>query len=163
MSIANPPTEADLARFVYDEARLLDTRRYDAWYDLFAEDGTYWVPLTPGQPDPVNHTSLAYEDRFLLQLRIERFKTPNAHAQHPPSRCLHVLQRPEVESYDPEANSYVTRTPFLYTEARGDEQQIYAATAYHHLRVEDGALKIRQKRVDILNSDAALPSIQLFL
>lgn len=163
MSIANPPTEADLVRFVTDEARLLDTRQYEEWYALFAEDGYYWVPLTPGQPDPVNHTSLAYEDRFLLRLRIERFKTPNAHAQHPPSRCLHVLQRPDVETRDPQANRYVTRTPFLYTETRGDEQQIYAATAFHYLRVEDGALKIVLKRVDILNSDAALPSIQLFL
>lgn len=162
MSIANPPTEADLVRFVTDEARLIDTKRYEEWYELFAEDGAYWVPLTPGQPDPIDHTSLAYEDKFLLKLRIERFKTPNAHAQHPASRCLHVLQRPEVESYDPAANRYVTRTPFLYTETRGDEQQIYAATAFHHLAVEEGALRIKLKRVDILNSDAALPSIQLF-
>lgn len=163
MSVSNPPTEADLIRFVTNEARLIDTRQFEAWYDLFAEDGYYWVPLTPGQPDGINHTSLAYEDRFLLQLRIERLKTPNAFAQHPQSRCLHVLQQPEVETYDPEANNYVTRTPFLYVETRGDEQQVYAATAFHHLRTEGGALKIRLKRVDILNCDAALPSIQLFL
>jgi hypothetical protein len=57
----------------------------------------------------------------------------------------------------------VTRTPFIYTETRGDESQRYAATAWHTLVNSSSGLKIRLKRVDILNADAALPSIQLFL
>jgi hypothetical protein len=57
----------------------------------------------------------------------------------------------------------LTRTPFLYTETRGDESQRYAAIAWHTLVRSDAGLRIRLKRVDILNADAALPSIQLFL
>ena len=45
---------------------------------------------------------------------------------------------------------------------RGDEQQMYACTALHTLTVESGTLKIRLKRVNLLNCEAALPSIQLF-
>ena len=30
-------------------------------------------------------------------------------------------------------------------------------------RVDDGALRIRLKRVDLLNCDAALPAVQLFI
>ena len=45
----------------------------------------------------------------------------------------------------------------------GDESQRYAATAWHTLVRADGGLRIRLKRVDLLNCDAALPSIQLFL
>jgi 3-phenylpropionate/cinnamic acid dioxygenase small subunit len=157
------PSEQDLIRFVVREARLLDEKRFDEWYELFAEDGYYWVPLAPGQTDPLNHTSLAYEDRLLLQLRIERLKSPNAYSQKPPSRCLHVLQTPEVERSDPARGEYVTRTAFLYTETRGDESQRYAATAWHTLVWSQEGLRIRLKRVDILNCDAALPSIQLFL
>lgn len=154
-------TENDPVRFVVREARLLDEKRFDEWYELFTEDGHYWVPASPAQPDPLNHNSLAYEDRLLLKLRIERLKQPNAYSQKPASRCLHVLQAPEVEKT--EGLQVTVRTPFLYTETRGDESQRYAATAWHTLVMSPEGLKIRLKRVDILNCDAALPSIQLFL
>jgi 3-phenylpropionate/cinnamic acid dioxygenase small subunit len=117
----------------------------------------------PGQPDALSHNSLAYEDKLLLKLRIERLKSPRAYSQRPPSRCLHVLQEPDVEKLDYERGEFVTRTPFLYTETRGDDSQRYAATAWHTLVWSDERLRIRMKRVDLLNCDAALPSIQLFL
>lgn len=151
-----------LIRFVYRETRLLDERRFDEWYELFAEDALYWVPLAPGQQDGLNHASLMYEDKLLLKLRVERLRNPRSYSLHPQVRSQHVLQHPEVESVDAAANEYRLRTPFLYVEARGDEQQLYAAVATHVLRVEHGVLRIRMKRVDLLNCDAALPSIQLF-
>ena len=86
------PLEEDLARFVRREARLIDEKRFDEWLALFTEDARYWVPAAPGQTDPLGHNSLAYEDRLLLELRIERLKSPRAYSQRPPSRCLHVLQ-----------------------------------------------------------------------
>ena len=152
---------SDPIQFVIREARLLDEKRFDEWYELFAEDGHYWVPASPDQPDPLNHNSLAYEDRLLLKLRIERLKQPTAYSQKPASRCHHLLQKPEVEKT--EKNGFLMRTNFIYTETRGDESQRYAATAWHSLVMADEKLKIRLKRVDILNCDAALPSIQLFL
>jgi len=155
--------EAELARFVIREARLIDEKRFDEWYELFADDAYYWVPLVPGQTDPLVHNSLAYEDKLLLKLRIERLKQPTAYSQKPQSRCLHVLQAPEVEKSDPARGEYLTRTPFMYTETRGDESQRYAAIAWHTLVGASGGLRIRLKRVDILNADSALPSIQLFL
>jgi 3-phenylpropionate/cinnamic acid dioxygenase small subunit len=155
--------EAELARFVIREARLIDEKRFDEWYELFTEDAYYWVPLAPGQTDPLAHNSLAYEDKLLLKLRIERLKQPTAFSQKPASRCLHVMQTPEVEKSDPARREVLMRTPFLYTETRGDDSQRYAATAWHTLVQSDQGLKIRLKRVDILNADSALPSIQLFL
>ena len=41
--------------------------------------------------------------------------------------------------------------------------QMFTGVALHHLVWQDGALRIRLKRVNLLNCDAALPSIQLFL
>jgi 3-phenylpropionate/cinnamic acid dioxygenase small subunit len=157
------PSERDLIRFVYHEARLLDEKRFDEWYELFTEDGCYWVPLIPDQLDPLDHASLAYEDRLLLKLRVERLKSPRAYSQHLPSRCHHLLQMPEVEKSDASGNQHVVRTQYIYTESRGDEQPIYACTAFHTLTVEGRVLKMRLKRVNLLNCDAALPSIQLFL
>jgi 3-phenylpropionate/cinnamic acid dioxygenase small subunit len=157
------PSEHDLVRFVLREARLIDEKRFDEWFELFTEDAYYWVPLAPGQADPLNHNSIAYEDKLLLRLRIERLASPLAYSQKPASRCHHVLQMPEVEESDPAKGEYLTRTPFIYTEAKGEESQRYAATAWHTLVWAQGRLRIRLKRVDILNCDAALPSIQLFL
>ncbi len=157
------PTREDLVEFVYHEARLIDEKRFDEWYDLFTEDAWYWIPLVPDQQDAVVHTSLMYEDKLLLKLRIERLRHPRSHSQRPESRCLHVLQRPEVERTDADKGEHLVRTSFFYVETRGDEQQVYGATAFHTLVVEDGRVRIRQKRVNILNCDAALPSVQLFL
>jgi 3-phenylpropionate/cinnamic acid dioxygenase small subunit len=152
----------DLIRFVYHEARLLDEKHWDEWYALFTDDAFYWVPLTHDQPDGMNHTSLAYEDKLLLQLRIERLKR-NPFSQQPVSRSQHVLQRPEVELADDAAGRWILRTAFYYAEARLDTVQMYTGVTLHHLVRVDGTLRIELKRVNLLNCDAALPSIQLFI
>ncbi len=152
--------ETDIARFIYGEARLLDEKRWDEWYELFTEDGHYWVPLTRNQPDAEFHTSLAYEDKLLLRLRIERLRRAPP-SQHPQSFSQHVLQAPEIEAAtDAE---WRTRTPFHYAEARGDAIETCTGVARHELVRQGGALRIRMKRIDLVNCDAALPSIQLFL
>ena len=144
-----------LVRFVRHEARLLDEARWDEWLALFAEDGHYWVPLSPEQTDPLGHNSLAYEDTLLLRLRVERLKE-GPFSQHPRSRCQHVLQQPEPEG------ELMVRTAFLYVEVRGDEQQVHAGTVRHTLRDTPDGLRIVLKRVDLLSSGMALPSLQLF-
>ena len=156
-------SEEELARFLYREARLIDEKRLDEWYGLFTEDALYWMPLVRGQTDPHSHTSLFCEDRFLLKVRIERLKNPLSHSQQQPSFCQHVLQRPEVVERDDAAGEYALRTPFVYLETRLDEQVMLGGVAHHDLRLEDGGLKIAVKRIELLNRDAALPSIQLFL
>lgn len=155
-------SETDLIRFVYREARLLDEKRYDEWFALFTDDGHYWVPLSPDQTDALNHTSLAYEDSLLLKLRIERLKSPRAYSQQPPSRSHHLLQCPEIEEFDTAANHFLVRTSFIYTEAKGDEVQQFAGTVMHSLTLVDEQLRLRLKRVNLLQCDAALPSIELF-
>jgi 3-phenylpropionate/cinnamic acid dioxygenase small subunit len=151
-----------LIEFVYDEARLIDDKRYDDWFELFTDDGIYWMPLTHGQPDGVNHTSLFHEDKLLLKVRIERLKSPRSFSQHQPSYCQHVLQQPALESSDPEARTWVMRTPFVYVESRGDEQLLLAGVSRHHIVELDGRLRLRLKKVDVIMREAALPSIQLF-
>jgi 3-phenylpropionate/cinnamic acid dioxygenase small subunit len=154
-------TDAELAKFVRHEARLIDEKRFEEWYELFSDDAHYWVPAVHGQKSPLTENSLAYEDKLLLRLRLDRLQSPLAYSQKPASRCLHVMQETDVEKR--EGNEFLTRTAFIYTETRNDESQRYAAVAWHTLVALEGKLKIRLKRVDILNCDAALPSIQLFL
>ncbi|MGO4390105.1 aromatic-ring-hydroxylating dioxygenase subunit beta [Variovorax sp. M-6] len=150
--------------FVAAEAALLDAGRFDDWLALFAEDGHYWVPLLgAAQADPFSHNSIAYEDRLLLQLRIERLKNPRAHSQHPASHCQHVLQRSRIEQEDEVAGEVSLSTPFIYVESRGEQQQLLAGTCRHLLLRTPSGWAIRQKRVDLLNAGRALPAIQLFI
>jgi len=162
MSAGDAPSEQALADFIYYEARLIDEKRLDEWYELFSEDAIYWMPLTRDQPDGDLHTSLFYEDRFLLKVRIERLKRPASFSQHQPSFCQHVLQRPMLESRGSGTGPHVMRTPFIYLESRRDTQLVLAGVVYHHLIENQGSLRIRLKKVELLNREAALPAIQLF-
>jgi 3-phenylpropionate/cinnamic acid dioxygenase small subunit len=163
MTTPHDVTAEQLVKLVLHEARLLDARDHEAWNRLFTDDAIYWVPLEHDQPDGIDHTSHLYEDKLLRELRIERLKSPRAFSQQPHSRCHHLLQTPSVESMDAAANHFVTRTEFHYSEARGDEMLMLVGTAFHHFRVEAGELRFTHKRVNLLNCDAALPSIQLFI
>jgi len=157
------PTDRELIEFVVREARLIDQQRFDEWLDLYADDAFYWMPLEWNQTDPRLTCSLMYEDKLLLSIRVERLKGARTFSQKPKSRCHHVLQTPQVDSRDAAANSYVTWTPIHYVETRMDEQTLYAAWVTHHLSVEHGRLKIKLKRVDLINCDAAFGNIQLFM
>ncbi len=157
------PSDQQLIDFVIREARLLDQQQLDAWLDLFTEDGHYWMPVEWGQTDPRLTTSLMYEDKFLLRLRIDRLKSNRTFSQSPRSRCHHVLQVPQIDARNDAERTYVTWTPLHYVESRGDLQTLYAAWATHHLAVVADQIRIRLKRVDLVNCDAALGSIQLFV
>ena len=157
------PTDQELIDFVVSEARLIDQQRFDEWLDMYADDAFYWMPLEWNQTDPRLTCSLMYEDKLLLSIRVERLKGARTFSQKPKSRCHHVLQTPQVDSRDAAANRYVTWTPMHYVETRLEEQTLYAAWATHHLSVEDGKLRIKLKRVDLINCDAAFGNIQLFM
>ena len=157
------PTDAELIGFVTREARLHAEQRFDEGLGLFADDGYYWMPLEWGQTDPKLTCSLMYEDKLLLQIRVQRLHGNRTFSQKPKSRSHHLLQVPQVDKRDEAGNLYETWTSLHYVETRGDEQMLYAAWVRHHLTLEDGRLKIRLKRVDLVNCDAAFGNIQLFM
>ncbi|GBH23824.1 aromatic-ring-hydroxylating dioxygenase subunit beta [Burkholderia vietnamiensis] len=154
-------SDDELVAFVYREARLRDGRRYDEWLSMYADDARYWMPLSPDQPDTELHGALMDEDLLLLRIRIERLGGRRTFSQQPASRGHHLLQRPQVDRAEPDHGAYLLRTPFHYVETRPDEQTLFAGWYTHALAVRDDALRIRVKRVDLVNADAPLGSIQL--
>lgn len=162
MSQSWQPTGSDLIDFVYREARLLDDKRYEEWYDLFDDDGVYWVPLSADQTTATTEQSLAHEDKLLLRLRLERLKSPRVYAHQPTIHSQHVLQAPVIETQDSAANAFELRTAFFYTEAQHAGLMTLTGTVRHRLRVREGALRIVLKRIDLLNAKAAQSAIYLF-
>lgn len=159
--------DQQLIDFVYTEARLLDEQKFDAWLDLLTEDAYYWMPLAHDQADPLLHASLLYEDKLLLRVRFERLAGQRTFSQQPKSRSHHLLARPEIETghawHAPEKGQYVVRAAFHYVETRLDQQALYAGWSTYQLIATDAGLHIQQKRVDLVNCDSALRSIQLLM
>lgn len=160
-------TDQQLIDFVYAEARMLDEQRFEEWLELFTEDGYYWMPLAHDQTDPVLHASLLYEDKLLLRVRVERLAGQRTFSQQPRSRSHHLLARPEIEAshpwHAPDKGQYVVRVAFHYVESRLDQQALFAGWSTFELVAAESGLCIKQKRVDLLNCDAALRSIQLLM
>lgn len=154
-------TREDIIDFLYEEVRMLDEGRFSDWLDLWLPEGHYWMPLDYKQSDPLTCTSLLYEDDFMRKLRVERLNGERTFSQKPKSRCSHVIQRPFIDKFDTEAGEFETNTSMHYVETRLDEQFLLALTATHELKLVDGKLRIANKRVDLLNSDAAFGNIQL--
>lgn len=150
---ALPPGVMDeLQAFAFEEARLLDNGAFEAWADLFAEDGVYWVPSEPGQASPEDTLSLFHETRPLLKLRARRLGHPQTHIQAPPVRTHHHLSGLTATELAP--GLYLLRSMLLMVEWRNGEQRMFSARSEHRLRRSGTGFCIVHKRVDLLNCDA---------
>jgi 3-phenylpropionate/cinnamic acid dioxygenase small subunit len=149
-------------QFLFQEARLLDEQKFDEWSELFVEDGEYWVPVSPNQPDPRNYISLMYETDLLRAVRIRRYSHPNAFSLQPRPRSSHIVSNVLLDSENDSENEYVVHSKFVMSHYRNLVQDIYTGTYTHDLRLEGGKCKIVRKKVDLVNCDAALGNIMLY-
>lgn len=147
-----------VSQFVFQEARLLDERRWNEWEALFLEDGVYWAPATPDQPDPVDHVSLIYENQLLRKVRIARFASPAAPSLQPFPRTAHLVTNVMIDRYDGRTGELAVNSRFLMIEYRRDAQRFYGGAYAHDLVERDGQFRIRQKKVNLVNCEGPLES-----
>lgn len=156
--------QQSLQNFVWQENALLDEGRFDEWYELFAQDGLYWIPGESGQESPEGRMCIALENRMLMRLRIDRLSHHRAFSLQPGVRGLRVIQHPRVQSEHPDEDGcYTVRTNLIYSEYQKQKTEVLPATASYRLRAVDQAWEIVEKRVDLLSVDGYLPTIQLFI
>ncbi len=148
-------------QFLYHEARLLDTQRYEEWLALFTDDATYWVPLEQSQKDPYETSSIIHDDRTLLELRVKQLRHPRAHARQPLARTVHQVGNVvELGRANGELRIGSTLT---VVEFRHEKQRLYGALVEHRLRPSGDTFRIAHKRVDLVNSEAELDGIAILL
>lgn len=135
------------------QATLLDARQWDAWMDLFTEDGVYWMPAAPEQTDWASQPSIFAEDRLLMEIRAARLLHPNAWSQAAQWATHHLLGTTLVEAMQGESVS--TYTPFQMMEVRRDKVRHFGGSYRHHLVRQGGHWKIRLQRVDLFNAQAS--------
>ena len=154
-----PESVPELEQFLFHEARLLDQQRYEEWLDLYTEDATYWVPLERGQASAAETSSIIYDDKTLLGLRVRQARHPRAHARLPLARTVHQVGNVMLLD-QADAMARVAST-LQVTEFRSGRQRIWAATVEHQLRRAPAGWRIAHKRVDLVNSEAELDGIAI--
>ncbi len=154
---------AEVEEFLVEEAALLDRGAWEAWIALFTPDGWYWVPASPQQSDPFDHVSLFFENRPLMQMRAERLQHPRAHGVATPIRTSRVIGNVQLFGGGEGSADILARSRFHMTEVQDGRQRIFAGTCIHRLAVTDEGLRIRVKRVDLVNADSPHEAMQVFI
>ena len=153
----------EIEQLLYDEADCLDRADLDAWIALYTEDGTYWMPAAPGQPDHLDHISHFYDDRVLMEIRRRNFVHPRAASKDHVVRCSHLIGNIRLLQQDVAAQRCTVRSNFHALMYYRDEQRVFGGSYQHELQRTAEGLRIRRKRVDLINSDAAHKSIIVYL
>jgi 3-phenylpropionate/cinnamic acid dioxygenase small subunit len=146
--------QREVEQFLYRQAEALDDKRWQAFIDLFADDGMYWMPPAPHYTTWEGMPSIFIEDRDLMTVRMKRVQHPHAWSQHPDWGTNHVVSNVIIEKVDPKAGEVHVRSRFHMMELRRDDLRHFAGTYRHRLKLTDGGFRIKLQRVDMVNSQA---------
>ena len=143
----------EVEQFLYRQAELLDTKQWQAWIDLFADDGVYWMPADPAHKHWDGVPAIFAEDRNLMVVRMKRVLHPDAWSQRPLWGTNHVVSNTIIESYD--SSEVIVRSRFHMMELRRDDVRHFAGSYEHHLKKTKSGYQIKLQRVDMTNAQAA--------
>ncbi len=152
-SATGADVQREVEQFLYAQAELLDGKHWQAWIDLFAADGVYWMPVTPDQTEWEGSPSIFAEDKLMMEIRQGRVSHPNAWSQAPMWETNHLVSHVMLESVS--GNEIRVRSRFHMMELRRDTIRHFGGS-YKHTLVRDaaGALRIQLQRVDLFNAQA---------
>ena len=143
----------EVEQFLYRQAELLDTKQWQAWIDLFTDDGVYWMPADPAHKHWDGVPSIFAEDKNLMNVRMKRVLHPDAWSQRPLWGTNHVVANVILEKISPE--EIVARSRFHMMELRRDDVRHFAGAYRHHLKKTADGYRIKLQRVDMTNAQAA--------
>ena len=145
--------QREVEQLLYAQAELLDAKQWQAWMDLFADDGIYWMPARPEQTEWEGSPSIFIEDKLMMEIRKGRVTHPNAWSQAPLWETNHLVSHVAIEESN--KDRIVVRSRFHMMELRRDSIRHFGGRYRHTLRRgADGQLKIQLQRVDLFNAQA---------
>ena len=153
-AVANVSIETQLAveRFLARQAEILDEKRWDDWLALFTEDGHYWMPAHEDQIDGEGVPNIFWENKDLMQMRINRNNHPQAHSQAPENRLCHVVSNVIIESEDA-TGDIIVRSRFHCAEYLRYDVRNFTGKYRHYLKKTDDGYKIQLQRADLVNRE----------
>ena len=144
----------DVEQFLYSQADLLDSRKWQDWIDLFTPDGVYWMPADPAHQHWDGMPAIFAEDKNLMTVRMKRVMHPDAWSQRPLWGTNHLVSNVVIDKVA--KNGDVTaRSRFHMLELRRDDVRHFAGQYTHQLKKTKGGYRIKLQRVDMTNAQAA--------
>lgn len=151
----------DIEEFFYDEAELIDNRRFTEWLDMLHEDLRYFMPMRHnvkfGQHEERENTkedegiSWFNEDKWTVGKRVEQILTGVHYAEEPLSRTTHMITNVQVLEATPDAAGATqvrTSCRFLtYLNRVEDETYFFVGKRYDTLVKDEGDWKVLHRRI----------------
>jgi 3-phenylpropionate/cinnamic acid dioxygenase small subunit len=146
-----PETLAEAHELLALEVHLLDDREYHRWLELFTDDCLYWMPVDPSSRDGALRLNVIYDDRAKMADRVARLTSGEAYTEQPPSLTARTLSAMHAT---PDGDALVVRSNFVLVAYRRGQQRQFGGRYTHRLVRDGGVLRIAEKRVALLGSDA---------
>ena len=151
----------EVEEFLYDEAELLDQRRFGEWLELLADDLVYFMPIRRnvafGTHAEAENTregegiSWFEEDKWTLAKRVEQIETGVHWAEEPLSRVCHMVSNVRLLAARPSASAAVevdVNSRFLVYQNRVEyENYTFVGKRNDSLRRLDGAWKLSRREI----------------
>ncbi|MGV9799455.1 aromatic-ring-hydroxylating dioxygenase subunit beta [Mycobacterium sp. NPDC003449] len=149
--------------FIYHEVDLLDQHRFTDWLALFTEDAHYWIPAGFDDLDTGRSVSIVYDDHQLLSERTKRLTGTLAYAQIPASRTAHVIGNVRVLEVGTDNGAATARVEakFVVAEYRRHTRFLHAGRVGYHLVATAAGLRIRLKKVTLIDNDGYLGNLSM--
>jgi len=141
-----------IEQFLFYQSELLDTKNWQAYIELFADAGVYWMPARPEQTEWLDSPSIFAEDKELMTVRMGRITHPNAWSQAPLWETSHLVGNVVIE--EATESRVAVRSRFQVLELRRDTLRSFAGTYRHTLRQDGDDFRIELQRVDLMNAQA---------
>jgi len=158
---SDPCVEEKIAQLIRTETACLNNGDLDQWISLFTEDGYYWMPLEEEHADPEQHDSL-YDNRALMEMRKYNLGNPLSPSMQVKVKSVRILSDIEIKLVE-EADNEVDVSAFVIAVIYQQQKIYYAGRIGYRLVNSDSGLKIKVKRVDIVDADAPLDSIMMYI
>lgn len=144
-----------VTKLIYADARLLDEQRWTDWLDLYTEDCVFWVPAfrMDGSytEDPATELNMIYiEGRTGLEARVFRLQTEISLSSTPVPRTRHSVSMTMLDEVGTnEVRAFANWQVVWSNDVRG--QQINAGSYHYVIRRTSGGMRIKQKKVLLLD------------
>jgi 3-phenylpropionate/cinnamic acid dioxygenase small subunit len=143
---------------LFEEAHVLDGRRYREWLGMLTDDVVYWLPCNgEDETDPNRRVSIVYDDAERLRRRVERLESGMAHAQNPPSRTRRIVSN--VQVMNGRENEADVKSAFILYEIRHARERIFAGGCEYRLRFEGERWKVAFKKAILVNNDEVIDNL----
>lgn len=147
--------------FAWHEAELLDSKNYEAWGKVWADDGHYVVPIDPDTTDFASTLNYAYDDARMRQLRIERFTSGLSMSAADSAVTVRTVSRFTLVAL--EGDEIELRSAQLLAAYKRGTTTLFAANLTHRIRFAEDGPKLVRKVVRLVNSQDALNALGFLL